>query len=98
MSKKALLDLVPEERKQIIYHEESGKTFIETRQDVSHIIEAAEIMADVPPGKDFRHAAYVPVAVLDRAFLEGWFHDKQAWKNWANDPENAQFRTWKGRL
>lgn len=98
MSKSALLDLIPESRKKVIYHEESGKTFIETRQDVSHIVEAAAIMADEVPGKDFRHVAYVPESVLDRAFLEGWFHDKTAWKKWMNDPENAAFRTWKGRV
>jgi hypothetical protein len=30
--------------------------------------------------------------------LEGWFHDKKAWKRWANDPNNRDFRVWKGRL
>jgi len=98
MSKKALLDFIPDARKQIIYHEESGKTYCETRQDVAHIVRAAEIMSDQPPGKDFRHAAFIPEAVLDQSFLEGWFHDKLAWKKWANDPENAKYRTWKGRL
>lgn len=98
MSKSALLDLLPDARKKLVYHEEGGKTFIETRQDVTHIIEAAKIMADEKPGKDFRHAAYIPEAVMDRAFNEGWFHDPQAWKRWANDPANAQYRTWNGRL
>lgn len=98
MSKSALLDLLPDARKKLVYHEEGGRTFIETRQDVTHIIEAAKIMADEKPGKDFRHAAYIPEAVMDRAFNEGWFHDPQAWKRWANDPANAQYRTWNGRL
>lgn len=98
MSKSALLDLLPDARKKLVYHEEGGKTFIETRQDVTHIIEAAKIMADEKPGKDFRHAAYIPAAVMDRAFNEGWFHDPQAWKRWANDPSNACYRTWTGRL
>lgn len=98
MSKSALLDLLPDARKKLVYHEEGGKTFIETRQDVTHIIEAAKIMADEKPGKDFRHAAYIPEAVMDRAFNEGWFHDPKAWKRWANDPANAQYRTWNGRL
>lgn len=98
MSKQALLDLLPDAKKKLIYHEEDSKTFIETRQDVTHIIEAAKIMADEKPGKDFRHAAYIPEAVMDRAFNEGWFHDPKAWKRWANDPANAQYRTWNGRL
>lgn len=98
MSKSALLDLAPDSRRKLIYHEEDGKTFVETRQDVSGIIAAAKILADEPPGKDFRHAAFVPDAVLNQAFNEGWFHDPQAWKRWANDPANECYRTWKGRL
>ena len=55
-------------------------------------------MAEETPGKDFRHAAYIPEVVLNQAFTEGWFHDKAAWKRWANDPANACYRTCKGRL
>ena len=98
MSKAALLDMVPEARRKSVYHEENGKTFVETRQDITHIAQAAKIIADSPPGKDFRHAAYIPDAVLDQAFNEGWFHDPTAWKRWANDPANEIYRTWKGRL
>lgn len=98
MSKSALLDLLPDARKKVIYHEEDGKTYVETRQDVTQIVEAAKILADQAPGKDFRHAAFIPDTVLDRAFIEGWFHDNAAWKRWANDPANECFRTWKGRL
>lgn len=98
MSKAALLDMVPEARRKSIYHEENGKTYVETRQDITHIAQAAKIIADSPPGKDFRHAAYIPDPVLDQAFNEGWFHDPAAWKRWANDPANEIYRTWKGRL
>jgi len=98
MSKSALLDVVADSSRALIYHEEDGKTYVETRQDVTPIMQAAKIMADEPPGKDFRHAAYVPEAVLNQAFNEGWFHDPKAWKRWANDPANAIYRTWQGRL
>ena len=96
MSKKALLDAVP--GRQTIIHEEDGRQFIESRQDVEHIIKAAAIVADEPPGKDFRHAAYIPESVMNGAMTDGWFHDPLAWKRWANDPDNRQYRTWKGRL
>lgn len=76
----------------------SGNFSIETVQDVSPIIKAAAILADEPPGKDFRHAAYIPDYVMDQAFREGWFNDAKKWKQWANDPENRAFRTWQGRL
>lgn len=98
MSKSAILDVVADSNRALIYHEEDGKTYVETRQDVAPIVKAAQIMADEPPGKDFRHAAFVPEAVLNQAFNEGWFHDPAAWKRWANDPANAIYRTWQGRL
>lgn len=98
MSKSALLDMVPDARRKTIYHEQDGKTFIETRQDVANIIKAAAIIADEPPGKDFRHVGFIPDSELNRAFVEGWFHDKAAWKRWLNDPDNAAYRTWKGRV
>ena len=98
MSKQALLDALPGARRKLIYHEQDERTFVETRQDVEHILEAARILADQPPGKDFRHAAFIPDAVMNQAFTEGWFHDAAAWKRWANDPANAAFRTWAGRL
>ena len=98
MSKAELLDVVADARRTTILHEEDGRRFIETRQDVAPVVAAARILADQPPGKDFRHAAFVPEAVLNQAFNEGWFHDRAAWKRWANDPANECYRTWKGRL
>jgi len=98
MAKTALLDLVPGARRKTLFHEEDGRRFVETRQDVDPVVEAARILAGEAPGADFRHAAFIPEAVLNRAFVEGWFHDAAAWKRWANDPENAAFRTWRGRL
>ena len=98
MSKSALLDLVADSRRATLFHEEEGRTWVETRQDVAPIVAAARIVADAAPGREFRHAAFVPEAVLNRAFLEGWFHDPAAWKKWANDPANRDYRTWGGRL
>jgi hypothetical protein len=98
MSKTALLDILTDSRRKTILHEQDGRSWIESRQDVEPIIEAAKIIADEPPGKDFRHAAYIPESELNRAFTEGWFHDPAAWKRWANDPDNACYRTWKGHL
>lgn len=79
-------------------NDKSGTHTVETVWDVSPIVEAAKILADEPPGKDFRHAAFIPEYVMDQAFREGWFNDPKKWKDWANNPENAAFRTWKGRL
>jgi hypothetical protein len=96
---KGLIDADEGSRRLTIFHRgDNGKHLIEHRQDVTHIVEAAKILAEEPPGKDFRLAAVIPQTVLDQAMLEGWFHDKAKWKAWANDPANADFRVWKGRL
>lgn len=98
MARKHILDTVPDARRVTILSEEDGVQRLEYYQDAQPIIEAAKILADQPPGKDFRHAAFIPETELNRAFTEGWFHDKQAWKRWANDPDNSQYRTWPGKL
>lgn len=98
MSKSTLLDLVPESRRKTIYHEEDGRTFVETRQDVDPVIKAAKDMWCEKPPLDMRRVALIPEAVLNQAFNEGWFHDEAAWKKWANDPANAAFRTCKGTI
>lgn len=98
MSKSALLDLIPDSRRQTIYHEEDGRKYIETRQDVEPVIKAAqEMFCDNPP-LDMRRVALIPESVLNQAFNEGWFHDEAAWKRWANDPANACYRTTKGTI
>jgi hypothetical protein len=96
---KALLSADEGSRRLTIYHEmDDGKHIIETRQDCQHIVDAAKILSEQAPGKDFRLAAVIPQVVLDQAMREGWFGDKKAWKRWANDPNNRDFRVWKGRL
>lgn len=80
--------------KDIIRHEEDGKSWIETRQDVEPVARAAKMLADhAEVDKDFTLVALIPATVLDRAFNEGWFHDEDAWRRWYADPANAAFRT-----
>ena len=98
MSKSALMDMVFGARRKTIYHEEDGKTYIETRQDVDHIIESAKRMWCDNPPKDMRRVALIPDTVINQSFIEGWFDDEAAWKRWANDPDNAKYRTTKGTI
>lgn len=43
------------------------------------------------------HVAEVPVTVYEKAVAEGW-DNPDGWRRWLNDPDNAAFRTWKGRV
>lgn len=101
MSKMALLvayaDL--DAPKKLLYHElDDGIIAVETRQDVSNIVDLAKAARDIPPDREFRLTAFVPDAVMDKAYNEGWFHDAKAWKKWLNNPDNAAFRVWEGRV
>lgn len=93
MAKSAPLSIDAGKRVKVIYHEEGDKTFVETRQDVEPIIEAAKILAEVPPDpKDgWRFICSIPDVVWNRAVAEGWIHDKARWRKWASDPDNRAF-------
>lgn len=97
MAKKAILDGAGTDRV-TWYAEEDGKKYIVTRQDCEGIVAAAKAMSEVPQHKDFKHVAIIPQEVLNQAYLEGWFHDKERWRRWANDPDNRDFRVTGGRL
>ena len=100
MAKTALFDLIPEARRKSLWHEEDGKVYIESRQDCTHIVEAAKILAENPPHKEdgWRFLALIPETVMDQAMLEGWFHDPKAWRKWLNDRDNRAFNGGRDRV
>ena len=93
MSKSALLAFDREKRKTVRYIEEDGKTYVQTHQDATHLVEAAKLLADVPPRKEdgWRFLCVIPDTVFDQAVLEGWLHDKTRWRQWMNDSDNRAF-------
>jgi hypothetical protein len=98
MSIAQLLDFIPEQRRKTVHHEQDGRFWIESRQDVEPVIENAKMLSMEKPNKDFTRVALIPLSVLNEAFTEGWFDDPDAWKKWANDPTNACYRTTKGTI
>lgn len=77
---------------------EDGMTWV-AEQECDNIVEACAIDAETPQTKGhMRHAARIPLEVINRAAREGWLHDRAAWKRWVNDPENRRFRTWQGTV
>jgi hypothetical protein len=101
MSKEALLNAYGDQlaRRKTVYHgTHDGRQYVEMRQDCAPIVEAAKIVSERVPDKEFTHVAFIPEAVMNQAFVEGWFHDPEAWKRWANNPENRDFRTHGKRL
>lgn len=93
MSKSALLDIIPDARRKLVYHEEDGRTYVETRQDVEHVIEAAKVLAEVPPDPEtgWRFVGFIPDAIWNQAVIEGWLHDKAKWRAWMSDRDNRAY-------
>lgn len=54
-------------------------------------------MLEGKPRDGMYHVAEVPITVYEKAVQEGW-DTPEGWKEWLNDPANAAFRTWKGRV
>jgi hypothetical protein len=98
MAKSTLMSSDAEKRKKVILHEEDGKGYIETREDVDDLIDGAKIMADMPYDKDMYPVAVIPDSVLNDSFVNGWFHDTAKWKRWANNPDNKSFRIRGGQI
>ena len=95
-SKKRLLDW-SQGRQEIFSYDQHENTFtVEHKEDVQPIIEVAKDMSELQPAKDLRHAAIIPMYVLDQSLREKW--TPKDWKKWANAHENKPFRTWPGNL
>jgi len=76
------------------------KFTVQTTEDVSAIVDFCQqkqwdTRLDKRDG--MFHVAEVPVSVYEQAVHEGW-DNPEGWKRWLNDPDNAIFRTWKGRV
>lgn len=81
------------------YDEPDGTFHLYVEQDLEDAIEENKALAENQTGKEmFRLAARVPVPVVEKAMIEGWFHDDDAWKKWMNDGDNRDFRVWGGRI
>ena len=80
------------------YDAAEDRVIIEDVQDCEPVIEAAKRLSEQTPGEDFRHVAFIPDFVMRKAMREGWANDNEAWRKWANDPDNKAFRTWPGRI
>ena len=79
--------------------EAEGLLTFETIENHDHTIESAKALREHVTRKDmFRHVARVPMIVYEQAVREGWADDQDKWRLWLNDPDNAAFRVWEGRV
>lgn len=80
---------------EVMHFDTDGQIYIQEIHDVEPTANLAKDASELLEGKradGMRLEAMVPIDVMNRAFREGWFNDKAAWKRWANDPDNKIFR------
>ena len=71
---------------------------VQTTQDLTQAIENNKIMRELHPRRSTNKliARGVPLAVAEEAMREQW--DEARWAKWLDDPDNAAFRVWQGRV
>ena len=74
------------------------KYTVQTTQDLTQAIENNKIMRELHPRRSTNKliARGVPLAVAEQAMREQW--DERDWAKWLDDPDNAAFRVWQGRV
>lgn len=79
-------------------HDE-GRMVEVMHQDLTPIIEQAKFdRENHVQSNDMKLVGYIPAAVVEQMMREGSFNDEAALKRWLNDPQNACFRVWGGRV
>jgi hypothetical protein len=69
-----------------------------TEQDMTQTIEMNKVMRELHPRRSTNKllARGVPMTVAEKAIREQW--DNKDWARWLDDPDNAAFRVWPGRV
>jgi len=71
---------------------------VRTEVDLTQAIENNKIMRELHPRRSNNKliARGVPLTVAEKAMREQW--DERDWAKWLDDPDNAAFRIWQGRV
>jgi hypothetical protein len=105
---KRLFNETPEQFIGRIQHEHAdGSGAIETRQNITEIVETNRFNYNARSGSRWdhfqNHVASIPTSIYYQLVREGIIDDRNdpdmvALKKWLNDPDNRVFRTRDGRL
>lgn len=70
---------------------------VDTEIDLESTLESIKRDRDLQPVRSMNKlVARVPMTVMEKSIHEQW--DDNDWKKWLNDPDNAAFRIWQGRV
>jgi len=75
-----------------------GRLVVHTEMDLGRIPENNQELRDLHPRRSANKllARGVPRTVAEKAIREQW--DERDWAKWLDDPDNAVFRVWQGRV
>lgn len=95
-------------RTQTVHADGDGGIIIETKQDVTEIIEANKAQLEFDKERkghlnELHHVARIPFTVIDvlnqRGIMKGFnVVDEVGFASWLNDPENAVWKTYRGTV
>lgn len=95
-------------RTQTVHADGDGGLIIETKQDVTEIIEANKAQLEFDKERkghlnELHHVARIPFTVIDvlnqRGIMKGFnVVDEVGFASWLNDPENAVWKTYRGTV
>lgn len=85
-------------RTAIVDEEEPYKLKVYTEVEMDKVLESIKQDREAPRDRRSpnRLVARVPLTVVEQSIHEQW--DDNDWKKWLNDPDNAHFRVWQGRV
>ena len=86
-------------KRTLIWEDDQPETVhVYTELDMEQTIENNKILRELHPKRSTNKvlARGVPLTVAEKAIREQW--DDRAWARWLDDPDNAAFRVWPGRV
>ena len=85
-------------RTSITEDEYPDRLVVHTEMDMGRIIENNQIMRELHPRRSTNKllARGVPLTVVEKSMREQW--DDRDWAKWLDNPDNAVFRIWQGRV
>lgn len=86
-------------KRTLIYEDTEPETIhVFTELDMEQAVENNKILRELHPRRSTNKlvARGVPLTVAEKAMREQW--DERDWAKWLDDPDNAAFRVWQGRV
>jgi hypothetical protein len=79
-------------------HSDPDRLTFLSEQDLDATFKSIEFKRGQAMDKDMRPVAEIPGIIVEQMMRDGSWNDPAAIKRWINDPANACFRIWQGRI